>query len=170
MSDINLSIALDLKALQYSPKLTDSIDDAEEKIISSEYIHMLDLRGKSFKDDGGGPAEINNIKIGDTINWHLADYSAYNSTLSAMMISYKAMSNNDAEQFISSPKIVRANLFRPYYTENLDVDFSMVNLYYWTSKVLRINVTVSYKGLIRIYEGNQPLGYLSIQRSINLRP
>ncbi|MDE9458601.1 AidA/PixA family protein [Xenorhabdus bovienii] len=169
MSNINLSIALDLNAIKHSGKLTSTIDDAENRIISSEFIHMLDLRGKSFKDKGGDSTDIYNVKMGDSINWSLADYSAYNSTLSAMMINYAEVGNN-SNNYITSPVIVRDRLDRPYYTENFDIEFSPVNLYYWTSNVLKTSVTENYKGLIRVYEKNQPLGYAYIKRSITLNP
>ncbi|MCG3471450.1 inclusion body family protein [Xenorhabdus bovienii] len=169
MSDINLSIALDLNAIKYSGKLTTTIDDAEDRIINSEYIHMLDLRGSSFKDNGGGSADIYNVKVGDSINWSLADYSSYNSTLSAMMISYAAV-DNSSKDYITPPRIVTNRLDKPHYTENFDIDFSKVDIYYWTCNVLRTNVTENYKGLIRVYEKNQPLGYAYIKRSITLNP
>ncbi|MDE1484576.1 hypothetical protein [Xenorhabdus bovienii] len=169
MATINLSLALDLIAIKNSNKLTDTIDNAEKRIISNEYIHMLDLRGTSFKDEPGGVAEIYNVKMDDTINWHLDNYSSYNSDLSAMIINYVSDDNN-SKDFLTPPKIIRNSLKRPYYTADFDVLFKDVDLYYWTSDVLKLNVTAKYKGLIRVYEKDQPLGYAYIERSITLRP
>ncbi|MDE9557926.1 inclusion body family protein [Xenorhabdus bovienii] len=169
MSDINLEVTLDLSGIELLSMY--STDVRSPTKIDSDFIHVLNLSTDTFIDYGGVNMEIKGLRKSDNINWHLNDYSKYNSDLSAVIINYAATSDN-YNDFISRPSLVTSSLDRPYVKDpgNLSggIGFDKVNLQYWTSSILKLDYTDTYKTIVQIFRRTKSLGYASFDRTINL--
>ncbi|MDE1480629.1 hypothetical protein KKJ01_21185 [Xenorhabdus bovienii] len=165
MTDINISIALDLKNIVDLGNY--SIDFKKKKRISDQYVHVLAPKENLINDYGGVNAIISDVDIGDRVNWTVVNYSEYNSELSAVLINYTLVNPQGS---VSTPEIELGSFQRPYIIDSSNIEGSMsfnnVGLYYWTSNIKSFNVTEKYNGILKIYKGKVLLGYAYFEQSM----
>ncbi len=165
MSDINMSIALDLNSILEVTNLSQDVGLVTK--LDSKYVHLLALNNGYFQDYSGVTAKISGAKVGDSINLAVVNYSEYDSELFAVLINYKLV---DSKFSVSIPKAVSDSVKRLIIDDTTNLDnnrrFNDVNLYYWTSSIVKLGVTEKYKGLLKVYRSDQFLGYASFEQSI----
>ncbi|SFU66063.1 hypothetical protein [Xenorhabdus koppenhoeferi] len=166
MADINMSIALDLKNIVALNSLSKNVSQTVK--LNSRYVHLLALNDDdSFKDYSGKIATIPKAKVGDNANLVVVNYSEYDSVLSAVLIKYEVVNSRDS---VDNIHVVSDSVKRLAIDDTVNMDnneeFIDVQLYYWTSRIEKLNVTEKYNGLLKIYSGEDFLGYASFEQSI----
>ncbi|SFO09320.1 hypothetical protein [Xenorhabdus japonica] len=139
--------------------------------IQDELIHVLNLSEEPFKDYGGDSIIIKGLKVNDSINLHLDDYSKYNSDLSAVILSYTGNSDEYPGDYVSPPALMTDYIDRPYISNPQDptnsINFNKVNLYYWNTNIIRLDSPLlHYKGTVQIFKKRTSLGYSSFERTV----
>ncbi|MDE9438063.1 hypothetical protein KKI95_19710 [Xenorhabdus bovienii] len=170
MSDINLSIALNLNEIVnlgiYYPA-----ESTKAPQINDKYVHLLSLNGNSFQDYGGKDATIDDIQLDDKVNLTVVNYAEYNSVLSAVLINYTV---ENPKNFVSTPKVSLQSVNRQIITDSINIESSMMptiaQLYYWTYDIKGFNNAETFKGLLKIYKDKAELGYAYFKHSMTFKP
>ncbi|MDE9467582.1 AidA/PixA family protein [Xenorhabdus bovienii] len=165
MADINMSIALDLNSIVTLTTLSQDVNQTTK--LDNKYVHLLALNKGFFHDYSGTTASISGAKAGDRVNLAVVNYSEYDSALSAVLVNYTLVNSQFS---VKNPNSVSDSVKRLIIDDTTNLDnntrFNDVNLYYWTSSILKLGVTERYKGLLKIYIREEFLGYASFEQSI----